>query len=177
MQHWFNRVINFRKKEVKNFRIVHAQNGRRRDWEKWSRVSCQSCYESFFNTLKNYFNFPEVRRIESQKNTFTFHFTLRTFTASDICNNGKASSQKASETRMSFDSIEFLCQISSLSASPKSPRSFLKHMSSTERKGKEEKFLFVIFPFYWMENLWNDLWDLLQLIIKVWCSFFFACDW
>lgn len=49
----------------------------------------------------------------------------------------------------------------------------LKHMSSTQNEEEKFYFLFLLFT----RVLWNDLWDLLQLIIKVSCSFFMQWWW
>lgn len=158
MQHWLNRPINF------YWKVLTVQGMREK---KGCSCHFQKTFRSFPAKL---FQFSSPWFIGSQTNLFTFHWF---FVCHHLSKHVTTDIFGVSKTRMSFVSIEFLCQISSLNFTQITPHWNTCHRGNRETRTenwelrRKEKTLFLVRIRSRWRNLWNDLWDLLQLIIKV----------
>lgn len=160
MQHCLNRVINFR--EVSG-------------WKRFLSHHPGDKLSHFSRTKINFFNFhllaSFIENGSQKKNLFTFHWSFVRHTHPP-CNNETFS---LSSMGLRFKPQKHACHSIQLknSVHPNQPRSW--NTCHQRREEKRKTFLFVIlgnFCVLDVKNLRNDLWDRLQLIIKVWRSFF-----
>lgn len=150
MQHCLNRVINLIRKV--SLTLLGGKKG----------CSCH-IRKTFPSLPEQLFQFSSPSFIESQKNLFTFHwFFVRHHTRA--CNNSAVCFSGLRNTHVIRFNWIFIPNIL-FEFHPNHPA--LKHMSSRERKK-----LFLVRILVRWRNFRNDLWDLPQLIIKVFVKLF-----